>query len=62
MISRRFFAAFLISLSRLLFLFEILAIWDFSFEIAWQQSSSQALVVNWNDFFEGAVKLDVDRW
>jgi hypothetical protein len=36
-ISRRFFAAFLISLSRLLFLFEILAIGDLSFEDAWQR-------------------------
>jgi hypothetical protein len=35
-ISRLFFAAFLISFSRLLFLFEILAMWDLSFENAWQ--------------------------
>jgi hypothetical protein len=36
-ISRLFLAAFLISLSRLLFLFEILAIWNLSFEDAWQR-------------------------
>jgi hypothetical protein len=35
-ISRLFFAAFLISFSRLLFLFEIFAMWDLSFENAWQ--------------------------
>jgi hypothetical protein len=35
-ISRLLFAAFLISFSRLLFLFEILAMWDLSFENAWQ--------------------------
>jgi hypothetical protein len=36
-ISRLFLAAFLISLSRLLFLFEILAIGNLSFEDAWQR-------------------------
>jgi hypothetical protein len=36
-ISRLFLAAFLISLSRLLFLFEILAIENLSFKDAWQR-------------------------
>jgi len=43
-ISRLFFEAFLISLSRLLFLFEILAICDLSFEDAWHRVGAQGWV------------------
>jgi hypothetical protein len=58
-ISRRFFAAFLISLSRLLFLFEILAIGDLSFEDAWQHVRAKVGCGRKYFRFEGAVKPEL---
>jgi hypothetical protein len=61
-ISRLFFAAFLISLSRLLFLFEMLAIWDLSFENAWHSLVEPRIgLVNLrNDSLGEAVKREMN--
>jgi hypothetical protein len=62
-ISRLFFAAFLISLSRLLFLFEMLAIGDLSFENAWHRLVEPRIgLVNLrNDSLEEAVKREMNE-
>jgi len=62
-ISRLFFAAFLISLSRLLFLFEMLGIGDLSFENAWHRLVEPRIgLVNLrNDSLEEAVKREINE-
>jgi hypothetical protein len=61
-VSRLFFAAFRISLSRLLFRFEMLAIGDLSFETAWRRLvEPRNWIVNLrNESLEEAVKREIN--